>query len=445
MANKYDVVIAGAGMAGCLAGRDLARKGWKVALLDRRPRAHIGHNWWDSIVLEAFDEVGLPMPEPPERMLPTNELTAYSPLETTTMIVPLNPAKANINRRLLADRMLKYAIEAGVDFFDETAVLGPLSENSVVTGLVARDKNNPEIKFEAKLTMDATGLPAPLRKNTSNPAFPRYINRWETFVTYREIRDNTDGSDKSTMIFGKDNGVVWVKRSQPGLVDIFAGVINIEGRPKPREILKEILAKEKGVGNKIVMGGYGAPLPVRRCLDSFVAPGLVLCGDSACQCNPIDGSGMASTMRAARFAAISMDAALRNGRTDVEALWQYNAAYKSTQGAKFAALNLIQRFMVSQPKPRFELLFKRSIIDPKAFWGTGSSGSKESKLDKIKKLLKLVDKPSLISSLITMTNSMKDIEEHYKNFPEKFSQSEFDLWRDGTESILNRFPEVRKY
>jgi digeranylgeranylglycerophospholipid reductase len=440
MPENYDVVIAGAGVAGCLAARDLSKLGYKVAVVERQPREHLGHDWWDSVHLDVFEEVGLPAPEPPELMNPTGLTIALSPLETVKMTVPANYEKTNIDRRPFAQRLVKYAEEAGARIFFKTAVLGPIAENGVVKGLVARDKDKNEIRFNSRITIDASGLSAAIRKKTNdNYGYTRFIDRAEMFVTHREIRANSDGSEANTMIFGKNNGVIWVKRGQPGLVDVFAGVINFKGRVVPREIVEEILDSEKGIGPKIIRGGYGSPIPVRRCFDSFVAPGLVLCGDSACQCNPIDGSGICSSLRAASFAAKTIHAALSNGRVDVETLWLYNAAYKRTQGAKFAALHLVQKFMTSIPKSNMESLFSRGVISPKVFWGGGSVQSSGSKASMIFKMLRIIDKPALIGNLMTMGKTVKEIDAHYKNYPEKYEPESFGAWRKRTNELFSRF------
>ncbi|MFA6450338.1 MAG: NAD(P)/FAD-dependent oxidoreductase [bacterium] len=443
MAENYDVVIAGAGVAGCLAARDLAKLGYQVAVVERQPREHMGHDWWDSVHLDVFEEVGLPAPEPPELMVPTGLTIAFSPLETVKMTVPANYEKTNIDRRPFAQRLIKYAEDAGARLFFKTAVLAPILENGAVKGLIARDKDKNELRFNGRITIDASGITAALRKKTSDDyGYTRFIDRSEMFVTHREIRPNTDGSEANTMVFGKNNGVIWVKRGQPGLVDVFAGVINFKGRVVPREIVGEILDSEKGIGPKIIRGGYGAPIPVRRCFDSFVAPGLILAGDSACQCNPIDGSGICSSLRAASFAAKTIHASLSNGAADVESLWPYNAAYIRTQGAKFAALHIVQKFMTAIPKPSMESLFSRGIISPKVFWGGGSVQASGSKFSMILKMLKLIDKPALIGDLMKMGKTVKEIDAHYKNYPEKFDAAQFESWRRHTEELFSRFKPV---
>lgn len=441
MDKKYDVVIAGAGVAGCLAARDLARLGHSVALIDRKGRDHLGHDWWDSIELGIFPEVGLPAPEPPELMIPTGFLTGYSPLETVNFPMPPKQGKSNIDRLHFAQRLLKYAEEAGATFFEKTAALRPIIENEKVVGLIARDADKNEFQIKSSLTFDTTGMSAALRKKTSDEyGYLKFISRSDMFVTHREILRNTDGNKNSSMVFGKDYGVWWIKRDQTGLVDVFAGAINLPDRPTSRESVNYMKTREKGIGREVIRGGYGAPIPVRRCFDSFVAPGLILCGDSACQCNPIDGSGMVSSLRAAKYAAETAHAALENNDFGVESLWPYNAAYIKTQGAKFAKLDMTQKLMVSIPMKKLEMLFSRGIISPALFWGTGES-KPTNKLEMLLKLLRIIDQPSLLLYLVDAFKAVGEIEKHYQTYPEKYNSKDFQDWRNKTADL---FGKIRK-
>ncbi|HOO56861.1 MAG TPA: NAD(P)/FAD-dependent oxidoreductase [bacterium] len=427
--EKVDVVIAGAGIAGCLASRDLSKMGHKVVLLEKEKRAEMGHDWWDSVHLYIFDEVGLERPKPPELMEPTGLQTVHSPLGTTTAAIEGVPDKYNIDRKLLAQRQVKTAEEAGARFYDETSVKNAIVENGAVTGVVAQTASGEQLEFRSKICIDATGMSAPLRKTApENFGFPHEMNKHEMFVTYREIHRDDSPNKDSLLVFGRDNGVMWIRRDQIGLVDFFAGTINFPIHPDPKKEVLKMISDQKGFTPDLVRAGSGALLPVRRGFDSFIAPGLVLCGDSACQCNPVDGSGIVSSLRAAKMASETIHAALENGRTDIEALWPYNAKYKKIQDVNFAKLHLLQKFMVSEPKANLESLFKRGIINIRDFFGTGASKEKDSKLKAVLSLLKLADRPAFIKHLVAYKLTDAKVVEHYAQFPEVFSKNEFDSW-----------------
>lgn len=440
--EKVDVAIAGAGVAGCHAARELARAGHSVALVEKHARDELGHDWWDSIQETTFAEVGLPAPEPPELLGTSGPAKVYPPLETMELQAPARPAVLHIDRKVFAQRQLKYAGEAGAQIHDKTAVNGPIIEEGKVEGMVIHKQGGELEELRAKLVIDATGMAANIRSKMSEEfGFQRTVEREGTFVTHREIRKNTSDSREVVLVFGKDNGVRWVNRETEGLVDFFAGVINFENRPDPRDIVDEMVGNDGRCGPEILRGGYGAPIPVRHCFDSFVAPGLMLCGDSACQCNPLDGSGIASSLKAAHIAARVAHAALENNRFDAPALWPYNVEYKRSQGAKFVTLDAMQKFMVSEQKTNLEVLFRRRILKTEDFWGTGEA-AESSKLEQLLQLLKLVDRPRFITRLVRAMTTAKELAAHYMDYPDEYKEKSFEDWRKKKRELFNRILDM---
>jgi len=439
--EKVDVVIAGAGIAGCLAARDLASRGHKVVVVDRKKKPEdLGHDWWDAITEVVFDDVGMPRPEPPEIMQHVDKTKMFPPLETMSVETSDPPGKIHVDRRHLAARQLKYALDAGARFEFDTAVTGPVLDGETVEGIRVRDSDGKGDEIRARLTIDASGMTGAIRKGLpESPFFPRYVNRGDTFVTYREIRNIKGNSRENIVVFGKDNGVRWINRSQDGLIDFFAGCLNYPGRRSPRSIVQEMIGNTPDAGEEVMRGGYGAPIPVRHCFDSFVGPGVLLCGDSACQCNPLDGSGMASSLRAAHYAALTAHAALENGRVDVESLWEYAVNYKRTQGALFVPFDAVQKFMISIPKTSLEMLFRRGVVSAKDFWGTGKP-KKESIIERLSKLFRLIDKPGFLAALVRSVGTAKELSAHYEEFPENYDEQEFNRWRDKKEILFSRIP-----
>jgi len=75
--KMYDLIVVGAGTAGCMVAQRTAAQGYKVLLLDRKPLDDLGHTWVNGVERGVFSRVGIP--DPP------GEETMSSPLSSRLM------------------------------------------------------------------------------------------------------------------------------------------------------------------------------------------------------------------------------------------------------------------------------------------------------------------------------------------------------------------------
>ena len=428
-----EVVVAGGGVGGTLIARDLARAGHEVLVLERRARGAVGHDWWDSVDARVFDEVGLDRPTLPERAVGGFQFLVRGPDGSayTPNIMP--PETLNVDRKRLAQRLLGEAEAAGATIRDRTAVRSPLIEGGRVVGLMTRSRGRDE-PLRARLTVDATGVDAVLRAHMPGGlGFRRHLRPGEVFRTYREIRRDTAPGKRSIVVVGEEGGAQWLSRQPDGLVDLFAGCPDEPGRGNPRQLLAELVRTEGGVSDELVRGGQGARIPIRRAFDSFVAPGFLLVGDAACMANPLNGSGIGSTLRAARFAAAAAHRALSQGRVDPETLWSYNAAYQRGQGASFAKLHLLQAVLLDENVHAVHALLQRRILPPDSLWTMDQQFTPRGLARRLPRMvagaLTMPHHPGFLSRLGMAIGLMLRTEACYKAYPEHFDPSTFARWQ----------------
>ena len=440
--ERYDVAIAGAGVAGLHLARELARRGRRVVVVERKSRDNLGHDWWDGLERDVFPEVGLPAPEPPERMRDSGVSKILTPRGAGPIYSEPNPHIFIIDRKLFARRQLVEAESAGAKVIFDTAVRGPLHEGGAVAGLLVRPRGGADRRLQARLTVDASGVAGALRSRTrSYYGFPRHFSHGELMVTYREIRENITGNRDTIYYIGERNQVHWINYEQNGMIDFFAGAINMKGRPSPSESVSRRVKACPDVGGQVLRGGSGAPIPVRHCFDSFVAPGLLLCGDSASQCSPLNGSGMASSLRAASAAAGVINKALESGRADLAVLWPYNAAYKRTQGARFISMQAFQLFLIHEDRGNVEQLFRHEIVSLKNLRGAVDVDALASP-EKIVKLIRLADRPLFLYRLAVVVDTARKLVSLYREYPAKYDMGSFRKWVVQKNRLLKRIPAL---
>jgi digeranylgeranylglycerophospholipid reductase len=442
MKNQYDVVIAGAGVAGCLIARNIARAGYSVAILEKCEREAMGHDWWDTVEARVFEETDVP-PPPPDEIKGAFNFLLYSPLSCANITAKMPPTHLNLDRKSLAKRMLDLAGEAGVEMYFETTALGPLMDGETVVGIrYSRGESHGEIA--AQISVDASGMDGILRSMVPEKfGFANKLRKDETILAYREIREDlTGGKGKSILVLGKYDGVQWVSRDTPGLVDINVCILASYPGGDPRKILNEVIEQEGGIGDKVVRGGKGGRIPLRNSFDSFVAPGLVIVGDAASMPNPLNGSGISSSMRAAKFAANAMIAALKAGNNDIASLWQYNVDYKLNQDCKFINLYVLQKYIFAEERVCLDRIMKSGAFE--IDWDMENKLSPKDNLKKLPGFLKLIRYPRFFLRLLKTLYLSDAASRHVKKYPKQYNIDEFEKWRAGLDSILGKIPFNQK-
>jgi flavin-dependent dehydrogenase len=438
--KQYDVFVAGAGVAGCLFARDMARLGHSVLVAERHGRDELGHDWWDTVESDIFEKVGLEPPSGPELVF-SYDWIVVSPAGETGTRVKMPATKINIDRKLFARRLVEEAEAAGADMAYNCVTLGPVFDGRFVTGARVKTPDGNEQTIEAKLSIDASGYKGALRAHIPEGyGFRPHLRRIDLVHAYREIREDTsNGGGRSILVVGRHNGAQWVSRDGKGLVDVFACALDVPGHADPKGIVNELVATEGGMG-AVMRGGYAERIPIRRAFDSLVAPGLMLIGDSACMCNPLNGSGVSSSLWAAHLAAKAAHKALERGRVDIPDLWAYNADYKRTKDFKFVKLYFLQQFIYTEPREHFHEFLNGGLMQPDGFWDIDEQLQQPPKLEQLPHLAGALRNPGFAARAAATFGLLQAAGLHFKNYPRQYSETSFKSWRLMNRALLRMIP-----
>lgn len=369
-ANDLDVVVVGAGVAGAACARFLAEGGRRVALVDRRPRASAGARWVNGVPSAVFDEVGLARPLPPELRGAGHRFVVAPPSGRARVTIDDNPI-AEVDMRLLGDRLRAGAVAAGARLLDETAVDGVLVADGRVRALETRHGT-----LRAPLFVDASGLPAVVRR----AVFPRWpdVSRGDLCLAAQQVHEIADdaGAARFLATHELDDGAViaWtgthggysvlnvrVERGK-GEVGVLTGAVPDSGTSGVA-MIDEFIGRERWIGAR-VFGGAGA-LPLRRPYARLVAPGLALLGDAGSQMFPAHGSGIAIGLRAARLLAdVVLDAPIERAG-DHELLWRYAARFHRRHAGTLQGYDVVRRMAQAFSRDESEELFWAGLASPR--------------------------------------------------------------------------------
>ncbi|MBN2542450.1 NAD(P)/FAD-dependent oxidoreductase [bacterium] len=430
--SKYDVIVVGAGVAGCLFSRNLARAGFSVCLFEKKAESELGYKWWDSVIKTVFDEVSLSHPSG-EELYETGNIHFYSPSREFSVFARDTGKTYAVNRRKFGQRLLQEAIDAGAEFHEMSEVLEPEADvvNKKIIGVTVKGIG----PVCADLTVDCSGLKGIIRSQIPfETEISKDIVDKDIFHTYREIRrkraDYTD--ERFIVCFGKDRGMNWVSFRQEGLVDFFAGRMGGQENCKPsRETVAELVEKFKyGCDAEIIAGGFEEGIPVRRPLDSFVENSLMVIGNAACQCHPVFGAGIASSLYGAHIASDTAIQALERKVTTKEKLWAYNVKYhRSELNQAFTFFDVIREFVLRLSESQIEFLLASRIVDIGEVWGKKELQTPRGFNSAIKLLLKGKKRLPLMLKLKKCLKRADRARGTCTEYPIRYTPETFSEWR----------------
>lgn len=444
--KKFDVIVVGAGTAGCLTAKTAAEAGLEVGLLDRKPREKIGEKiCGDAIGKHHFDTLGLNYPSGDELQSRIEGIKIYSPdMETVFQIENEMLYGFIVNRILFGQRLLQLAVDAGATLLDSTLVVEPTIKGNAVIGILARDiKTEAKIQLQSKVIVDASGFLAILRKKLpSEIGVDTEVSNEDVEACYREIRqlDGHVASPDFCEIYLDQNtapeGYYWIFPEGETKTNVGLGVRMTKDFPKPKnQLYNNVLSKPLFKDSVLITGGAWY-VPTRRPLDCMVGNGIVMVGDSACQVNPIHGGGMGPSMMGGMFAGEVIVEALEKGDVTREGLWQYNMRYMQSYGAKQAGLDIFRFFLlqgVSDDEINYGM--KYQLITEEDILKTSRGENVRLNItEATRRVSKGLGKLSMLRRLRNAARLMREIKALYKNYPD--SPKGFEEWKKKTHELI---------
>jgi flavin-dependent dehydrogenase len=321
---EYDVIVVGARCAGSPTAMLLARKGYRVLLVDKAifpsdtMSTHIIHppgvaalKRWH--LLEQLQDTGCP------------EITKYSyDFGPVTISGPLRPMQgvswACCPRRIVLDKLLvENAVQAGAELQDGFTVNEVLIEGDRVTGIRGRSKGGALLTQRARMVVGADGLRSvvaravrPQQYNERATLSAQYYAYWSGLPT-----DGFEAYIRPNRAFGlaPTNGSLTVGVVAWPRAEFEANRKDVEGNclrafelaPNVYERVRSARLETRFVGTGVLPNFFRKPY----------GPGWVLVGDAGHHKDPITARGISDAFRDAEAVADALDDAF-TGRLSLE-------------------------------------------------------------------------------------------------------------------------------
>jgi flavin-dependent dehydrogenase len=334
--SDTDVLVIGGGPAGTTAATLLARKGWKVTLLEkaRHPRFHIG---------ESLLPMNLPILErlgvlEQVRAIGVHKLGADFPLQDEAdnthvfrfdrAISPKFGYAFQVKREEFDQLLFKNALANGVDAREGVAVEKAEFEGDRPRVVHARDADGNALAFRCRYLVDASGRDTFLGNKLKLKRKSDLHQSAAIFSHFTGVR-RRDGEDAGNITVDRfDHGWFWLIPLPGGVMSVGAvcfpeylkqrnahrGDTAAGGDPN-EAFLMRTLQTTPSVWNRMQGAERVAPVHVTGnysyTCERMAGPGWVMAGDAYAFVDPVFSSGVYLGMNSAEQAADVVDAALR--------------------------------------------------------------------------------------------------------------------------------------
>ena len=349
--RKYDVIIAGAGPAGCACALSLQNSGLRVALFDKQtfPRDKVCGDAIPGRSIRTLGEIN-PLYAEAFRQFPEKYLTRSTSLYYKGKILERTWVReAYTCARIHFDFFLFSLVEAckSVDVYPATAV----NKVSIQGDEVHIQAGKTGEVYTAKAIVGADGAHSVVAKQLT----AQTLNRKHHVASVRAYYKNVSltNTDRTEIFFDRTffPGYLWIFPLPGNLTNVGFGMLSAEIARRKINLkesfyafiqntpaLKERFRQAEPVGE---LQGFGLPIGSHR-------PGLsgerfLLAGDAGSLIDPASGDGIGNAMLSGRLAARQLLKSFQKNDFSTRFLQQYDQALYKTIGPELRTSTLLLR------------------------------------------------------------------------------------------------------
>ncbi len=355
--KNYDVLIVGAGPAGCACALTLKDAGLNVAMLDKSsfPRDKICGDAIPGRAIKVLKSI-----EPRYEQL-FKKLTGKYDTRRTKLVYKNKTltfdwvAEAYTCTRMVFDNFLFSLVKENTDTAIYTATL-PYSITRNSDAIIVKLKDDPTV-YTTKILIGADGAHSIVAKHLA----PRSLDRDHHVGSVRGYFSNVAGMDSNTTEIYFDKkflpSYLWVFPLPGNMVNAGFGMLSseiarrrINLKTSFYEFIDRIPTLKDKFQNASLRGrleGFGLPLGSKP--GALSGERLMLTGDAASLIDPISGDGIGNAMLSGKFAAMQAIQCFKDKNFSAAHMLLYDKALLSSIGKELAMRYKTQRTLSKVP------------------------------------------------------------------------------------------------
>ena len=297
---KYDVVVVGAGIAGPIVARNVAKAGFSVLLIDKKPAIGTPKQCAEGISIKVFEKYDIPY----DKRFINREIYGaklYSPSGYELELRYKDVSGVILERKVFDKMLAYYAAKAGADVLARTEALDVIRKDGRVVGIKAKHEDEP-IEIQADVIVAADGVESTIaRKAGINTYAPPH--EFDSSYEYEMLIEGYD-PDLIHLWFGNEvapRGYVWVFPKDEDRANVGIGINS--DNPQTAKYYLDKWLKENNIPAKKLLEINVGVVPVGGFVKELVKDNVLVVGDAARQVNPMHGGGMAEAMGAGTIAS----------------------------------------------------------------------------------------------------------------------------------------------
>jgi len=357
--NEYDVIIIGAGPAGCSTAKTCAKHSLSTLLLEKRQEIGAPKRCGEGLSFRMLDQMKMTIPKKCI-MQEINGCIIVTPGGKRTTLDFKKTAGYIVERKIFDKWLAAEASRAGVYVQSKTPVTGLLKQNGKICG-VKCNYQGEEYEIKAKVVVGADGVETKIGRMAGLNTTQKLTSISSGFQ-FEMCNIEIEDPKKIWIFLGTriaPKGYVWIFPKGDDIANVGVGIGQDErsARYYLENFVKEYPGLQKGSILEVNSGG----IPTGGFLKNMVLDNFAVVGDAAHQVNPIHGGGMKEGTIGGQILGDVINDCIKKNDTSQYALSDYNKRWWERRGNALRRVEKLKEVMEKVSDDDFNLLAESKI------------------------------------------------------------------------------------